>query len=676
MKHRIIPFLALALLYVTATAQGEWKWAHYWTGGDGLSYGNFYNKITNTAFDEEGNIYVYGTMGGSAVFDGTSLQFTTNAEVLYRNDCAILLAKFDTLGNMLWYKVVKNSGSCSVARWMEIRDNVCFISGDTELEYCDAPSLMYDVWLYYLDTLIQGWQVHDIPVEERKPPFQTGRWSFFTTLDLDGNVLDNHFVKTLSREQVGSARIEGTLCENAGTIPNPVHIDRQGGVYVYTPIQYKGLENDPFTIIVDSDTGKTYNLYLPGNTDCTNPNAFINNAMLYKFSSEGELLFAKTIVESTDGIFSTGDSINRQFYTYFKGLSFDENDNMYVTGYVRLGQYLNGQGGELHNYPVHIWWDSTHCLTINDISSARYGNFIIKYDTSGNIVWCNQVFTEGTQVTDGFAEAEWFNNIVYGGNVYVVGSAGYDRNNGAAVYFDNVDNPLNCFLEEPTNISFFVKFDAMTGQYLNQGVVPAANAFPGNTPAVLNNRVFTISRCNSNTEYWLVMWSDDGIFIKADTINSSNSVQINKSYGLCINEDGYILASLLSTSPVTFDNNISVNCSTEHSNAVFALYHDPRFAEPFVPDDTVDIAEYQHNRESDIYLYPNPTHGTTTVCGYMYGYQNIELYDLQGRKLGNLVENGSQIPTLDLSPYPAGTYLVKINFARGVSVTRKVVKME
>ena len=675
MKHRITPFLAFVLLIATATAQGEWKWAHYWSGGDG-TYGSYYNKITNTAFDDEGNMYVYGTMGGSAVFDGTSLQFTTNAEVLYRNDCAILLAKFDTLGNMLWYKVVKNSGSCSVARWMEIRDNVCFISGDTELEYCDAPSLMYDVWLYYLDTLIQGWQVHDIPVEERKPPFQTGRWSFFTTLDLDGNVLDNHFVKTLSREQVGSARIEGTLCENAGTIPNPVHIDRQGGVYVYTPIQYKGLENDPFTIIVDSDTGKTYNLYLPGNTDCTNPNAFINNAMLYKFSSEGELLFAKTIVESTDGIFSTGDSINRQFYTYFKGLSFDENDNMYVTGYVRLGQYLNGQGGELHNYPVHIWWDSTHCLTINDISSARYGNFIIKYDTSGNIVWCNQVFTEGTQVTDGFAEAEWFNNIVYGGNVYVVGSAGYDRNNGAAVYFDNVDNPLNCFLEEPTNISFFVKFDAMTGQYLNQGVVPAANAFPGNTPAVLNNRVFTISRCNSNTEYWLVMWSDDGIFIKADTINSSNSVQINKSYGLCINEDGYILASLLSTSPATFDNNISVNCSTEHSNAIFALYHDPRFAQPFVPDDTVGIDDYYRNRESDIYLYPNPTHGTTTVCGYMYGYQNIELYDLQGRKLGDQVGNGSQIPTLDLSPYPAGTYLVKINFARGVSVTRKVVKME
>ncbi|MBQ5993799.1 MAG: hypothetical protein IJL57_05665 [Bacteroidales bacterium] len=29
---------------------------------------------------------------------------------------------------------------------------------------------------------------------------------------------------------------------------------------------------------------------------------------------------------------------------------------------------------------------------------------------------------------------------------------------------------------------------------------------------------------------------------------------------------------------------------------------------------------------------------------------------------------------LNLSPYPSGTYLVKINFERGVSMVRKVVK--
>lgn len=173
----------------------------------------------------------------------------------------------------------------------------------------------------------------------------------------------------------------------------------------------------------------------------------------------------------------------------------------------------------------------------------------------------------------------------------------------------------------------------------------------------------------------LTEWENDGLYIESDTIHSSG-ISILKTIGPEVSECGYVIVTLTSTSPTVFDSNVFANCPSGNSSAVFALYHNPRFAQPFVPDDTVGIDDYYRNRESDIYLYPNPTHGTTTVCGYMYGYQNIELYDLQGRKLGDLVENGSQIPTLDLSPYPAGTYLVKINFARGISVTRKVVKME
>ena len=61
----VVVFLAAAF---PASAQGEWKWAHHWTGGDG-SYGDYYNKIINTAFDDDGNIYVYGTMGGSPKYD-------------------------------------------------------------------------------------------------------------------------------------------------------------------------------------------------------------------------------------------------------------------------------------------------------------------------------------------------------------------------------------------------------------------------------------------------------------------------------------------------------------------------------------------------------------------------------------------------------------------------------
>jgi hypothetical protein len=54
-----------------------------------------------------------------------------------------------------------------------------------------------------------------------------------------------------------------------------------------------------------------------------------------------------------------------------------------------------------------------------------------------------------------------------------------------------------------------------------------------------------------------------------------------------------------------------------------------------------------------------------------------KLLDLQGRKLATLLDSphGTSLPVIDLSPYPSGTYLVKINFERGVSVVRKVVRM-
>jgi len=127
---------------------------------------------------------------------------------------------------------------------------------------------------------------------------------------------------------------------------------------------------------------------------------------------------------------------------------------------------------------------------------------------------------------------------------------------------------------------------------------------------------------------------------------------------------------------VNFGDGVVVNGSNEYSNAFFALYHNPEFAQPFVPDDSVGIEDYLGRRESDIYLYPNPTSGEAVVCGYMYGYRSIELLDLQGRKLATLLDSphGTSLPEIDLSPYPSGTYLVKINFERGVSVVRKVVK--
>ena len=143
-----------------------------------------------------------------------------------------------------------------------------------------------------------------------------------------------------------------------------------------------------------------------------------------------------------------------------------------------------------------------------------------------------------------------------------------------------------------------------------------------------------------------------------------------------MDDNGNVLWGGSMKGSINFGNGVVVNGSNVNSNAVFALYHNPAFTQPFVPDDSVGISDYLGKRESDIYIYPNPTSGEAVVCGYMYGYRSIELLDLQGRKLATLLDSphGTSLPEIDLSPYPSGTYLVKINFERGVSVVRKVVK--
>ena len=103
--RRFLPFaLCLILLqavFFSASAQGEWKWANYWTGNDDpLSSTNAYNYVVKTAFDDEGNIYAFGSCGGTAQIQDQSqaIHMLNNATVLTANTQGSVLAKFDRNG--------------------------------------------------------------------------------------------------------------------------------------------------------------------------------------------------------------------------------------------------------------------------------------------------------------------------------------------------------------------------------------------------------------------------------------------------------------------------------------------------------------------------------------------------------------------------------------------------
>ncbi len=682
-----LALLVTLFLTLTVSAQGEWKWAHYWTGGDGVNQSEFFNNVNNIAFDDDGNVYVFGRMGGNLMIDGIFLPFTTDPHVLSRDVPSTFLAKYDTMGNLQWYKIVKCSLAHPYPLWMEVKNGNVYISGNCFLDFVDA-SVTNDVWLYYLDTLITGPQVQTIPVDQRRPPYKSGRYTYFAKFDTDGNLLEDHFVEAFMRFIDPNSGNQGQepLCNVLDPTTAPFHVDNEGNTYVYTQLFYFGNEEDPYTIRIDGDTNKQYDIYLPGNADFVSQ-MDLRTSMMYKFSPNWELLWAKNMIDSTAGIATsmeiTGDSVYPRFTPFITGLSYDDEDNMYVSGYVRLAMYWLEAGGDTHQYPVSIWFDSIHSITMNDMSSIYACNFILKYNCDGELVWSNQVYSRAQTPSD-YVRVTLYGSVVHDNSVFVCGDAENRYNQNSIIYFENNENYfLDRASQNQNSRAFYVQFDKSTGQYLGHSIIPdeETSKFMERShviPVAQNNQLVIAARkgkTSQNKKIGLARWCTDGAFIDF-TFASSYPSELLAIGPTAMNDNGNVLMGVTMKGSINFGDGVVVNGSNEHSSAVFALYNNPEFTQPFVPDDSVGIDEYYQNRESDIYLYPNPTSGEAVVCGYMYGYRSIELLDLQGRKLATLLDSphGTDVPEIDLSPYPAGTYLVKINFERGVSVVRKVVK--
>ena len=110
-----------------------------------------------------------------------------------------------------------------------------------------------------------------------------------------------------------------------------MHVDDAGNVYLFARFDYEGNEEDPYTVVIDGDSSKTYDLFLPGSS-CGSMS--LRNVMIYKFTPNWELDFAKLMVQNTEGIAISWefahDSINPAYDIYPEWLSYDQEGNMYV----------------------------------------------------------------------------------------------------------------------------------------------------------------------------------------------------------------------------------------------------------------------------------------------------------------------------------------------------------
>jgi hypothetical protein len=76
---------------------------------------------------------------------------------------------------------------------------------------------------------------------------------------------------------------------------------------------------------------------------------------------------------------------------------------------------------------------------------------------------------------------------------------------------------------------------------------------------------------------------------------------------------------------------------------------------------------------SIIDFYPNPTAGELRITGYELQINDVEIYDIFGRKMFEEKGEGRKEKKIDISDLPARVYYVKITTEKGI-IVKKIVK--
>ena len=662
----VVCFILLQSVSFSVHAQGNWLWANYWTGNDDpLTSTNAYNYVVKTAFDDEGNIYAFGSCGGTAqvVDQQTAVHLLNNPIVLTADTRGSVLVKFDRDGNLMWSRLIKNSGlgADTYPYDMFFDGDKIVIAGNYQFQAMDH--------LWFFDTLVHYQHVAGIPLEEQHPPFAVGNYTYFVTFDLDGNRLESVFIHTLSRDITNGQRAnlylgyKGFIC-----------VDSHRNTYVAVDEAYSGADTMPYTVVVEKDTARrTYDVFFPENCYEYEEGTWnaVNNTLFCKLSPEWELEWVRRVVDHTNGLSPalSWDTINPYYTPCTFGLSIDDNDEIYLSGYLTDMMMMD----EYNQYPMHIYWDSVHYATVLNYGMAYYTPYIVKYDSDGNVLWSNQIYVSHLSSNTAQNKTIWKDNAIYDNSVYLVGDALISDGVPSLFYFDEESNnmPVTQITE------YFVRFNAQTGDFENWGIVPGDRTSIGLRgsvrPAVINNHLITLA-ISYSTDFPMLLcyFNTNGEFEKADTIVHmyDNKQQIGK---IIVDNEGYILCDMMNSQDLTFGHDMTLDLYNDNrSCAIIALKYDPSILEPY-PEEPVEVKKYDE-RLDRIRLYPNPATDRITIeSAEDLPIDGVAITNLEGQFLGVQLFYATTAH-LNISHLPAGTYIAHINTASGNTERKFVVR--
>lgn len=649
----VIILLCCVFLPSLVYSQTEWLWAKSYYGTGNMNYET--NEIIRAGFDSYGNVYIYGRLVGSTMFDGAP--FLSGISSFYGHGS--ILAKIDPLGNVVWVRPVKGTGDMYLPLWMEIQNDQICVFGTVHFP---TPYEGSTEKLYYFDTLVNYLDAVYIPEEERELPFHPDLkgMNYMTVFDMDGNIVKQNFLQLANQRHPGTSYLR--------FVNAPFHIDQNGNIYISTTIgtyRQNGNERN-FDIIIDNEKrfNVSYPIECPGRT---------HNPYLLKFSSDFDLSWAKQLISHTTALIEENgesyiDTVQLLADYWSNKLTYDQDGDMYLIGKASLLRVLSADSvracdGRIVSFPVNIYLDSVHHIHIKDCSANDRGlPFIIKFDTAGNILWVNQLYTS---CDNPYQWTEIQDVVISKDDVFVSGFGQYNEAADCYTYFDREETILTATPHDGhRDITFIAKYDRISGEYITH--IPIHG---GGTQqiGIVNNHLALFGNVGSSVpNFHILKFRDDLTLMSIDTVLTT--IPANGAFGgICAHESGYLFCynhTYRKSGTFNFSPFVQATAALE-SSAVFALQYDPSLS---IPYEYVGISEY--DKAASISVYPNPVQHILYIGidDPIIQFKEAELFSLTGQKIGKYTNQ--IIPVENLS---SGLYLLRISTDKG-SYVKKFTK--
>ena len=476
------PFKHLLLLSILLAASlpafsQHFDWVKTYTGED-VSTGSASNEIIGSCVDSAGNLYILGEFSPQAQLCGTNLLPFEVIETSRPRWQGVVIAKISPSGELLWHKAIYNGKyGCYAYALRMIGDSNIMAMVALRLPYNYGGNLYLN--LYYLDTLLAGNDDYLIPTDS----VSSNSYNAFITLDLNGNVTEQHLICVGFKDSNGNAlterfRLGEPYQDKLSAIPlsdRNFNIDSEGNIYVVRSVHTDRMVGvrpcdtceTPYWSVDDGTIGAMV-IVVDGTYKLTYPIPYSTamwNQQILKFSPHfNRLIDAIYMFDSTLGYTA---STTMEEYSF----EIDSQNNLYV----------NMEGNSV---PSGLRLTNSNALHLGDSTSRP--TWILKYNSDLEATGVVQLSYGSTTTIFPQMLLEYPYIDDNTNSLFVPGVVGWVGGTVNQIFY-NSDT-----LDLPNQTSFWLRLDKDDLSLLSYGQARSGGNGKGSVPhlAAYNNRVF------------------------------------------------------------------------------------------------------------------------------------------------------------------------------------------